>query len=112
MPEVKPDSLRHGGGRPHTQGTVLARVMAEQGVKVHAVGFMLGVSERAMYNYFRRERRVPLVNFAAVCDFFDMEIEELVGADGRLLPDPRSIVPPNVVTAEATGDDDPFDDGW
>jgi predicted transcriptional regulator len=87
---------------------VLSRLIRERGTSVHVVGSMLGVSDRAMYNYFRRERRVPMVNMVAVANYFDMDVEELVDAAGLLRADP-GYTAPDAVEPRASK---PFDDGW
>jgi hypothetical protein len=55
--------------------------------KKHHVAAALGVSDRALYNYMTRRRPLPVRKIAKLCDFLDMDQEELVDEKRFLLRD-------------------------
>lgn len=71
--------------RPPAQGTVLGRLLLERRIYVHQVGTILHVSDRTIHNYLTRRRRVPVQHLGALCDFLDMDPEELVDESNYLL---------------------------
>jgi len=89
---VKPttDPEPKGVGRPHTLGTVLARIMSERRIPVSRISAILHVSDRTMHNYLRRLYPIPVLHMAALCDYLDVDPDEIVDAGNVLLEDQRA----------------------
>lgn len=84
---VVPAEDRKSDGRPINDGTVLARVMKQRHIKAQRVATILHASDRAVHNYLKRLYPVPLLFLGALCDYLDMDPEELVDSRNYLLID-------------------------
>ncbi len=74
-------------GRPHTSGTVLARVMRERDIKMVRVAAALNVSHNTLYNYLKRKSRLSPLQAILLGELLDANPEALVQSDGLLLMD-------------------------
>lgn len=79
------DGRAHEGGRPHTPGTKLSEEMRRRRIKVGDVAYITGCSERQFYNYLTRRRPLRLQQIGPLCDYMDMDPDELVDEERFLL---------------------------
>ena len=80
-PRKKP----RGQGRGVKPGTILARVMKQRNIRKIRVAAVLHCSDRQLYNFLARLRPIPVLFLGALCDFMDMDPEELVDDRNYLL---------------------------
>jgi hypothetical protein len=66
-------------------GTVVANEMVRRGFRVHEISTVLRCSDRQFYNYQRRLNVLSLRQVADLADFLDMEPEELVDGERKLI---------------------------
>ena len=76
-----------GQGRRVKQGTVLARVMTQRHIHERQIAAILHCSDRGLYDMMALRRAVPIVDLGALCDYLDMDHEELVDERNDLLED-------------------------
>ena len=84
-PISAPRRTPRGQGRLVKQGTVLAAVMTQRNMRKIRVAAVLSCSDRQLYNFLARRRRVPVIHLGALCDLMDMDPEELVDERNYLL---------------------------
>ena len=74
-------------GRPARTGTILASIMSARLFRNNVIAVAMNVSDRALSNYLARRAPVPAQSLVGLCDFLEMDPEELVDDNRFLLPD-------------------------
>jgi DNA-binding Xre family transcriptional regulator len=81
----KVKKIPRGQGRRVKQGTVLACVMTQRRIRKHRITAILHCSDRGLYDMMASRRAVPTLHLGALCDFLDMDPEELIDERNYLL---------------------------
>jgi hypothetical protein len=81
----KVKKIPRGQGRRVKQGTVLACVMTQRRIRKHRITAILHCSDRGLYDMMALRRPVPLLDLGELCDFLDMDPDELIDERNFLL---------------------------
>lgn len=69
------------GAPPIASGTIVARLMNERHVRMWELASLLECSHKSLYNYLARVHKFPKKKTDALCDFFDLDPDEILELD-------------------------------